>query len=328
MTTSKPLSRISLIISSLLILHTRRVLGFSIGRESNSRWILLPTCLQLGADTTEKEERNSELTDWVIENLESDDSSITSSSTVKAGEGDTLPETGLLIGEVRIFAANADDTVVANQDEHPIRLLVGRNGWGTGVHPSTRLCLEFVCDHIQGGEVLLDYGCGSGVLSIAALRMGSAKCIGVDVEAEALVTAERNIALNGYGEERFEGLHTREVLPYEISPPAGVDVCVANILIGQLVRPSMVAALTTNLARGGLLCLSGIRPDEVDSLKAAYDESIEWIEEQYAELSADETECSVDSYGFNVGRWSRLVGRKRSSDRKSDLERMSELAVS
>ena len=214
----------------------------------------------------------------------------------------------------------------------PIRLFMGRNGWGSGVHPPTRLCLEWIVQQQAAleGQVMLDYGCGSGILSIAALHMGATKCVGVDVEAEALVTAERNVALNDYDSQgRFEGWHVREVLPYGIAPTrGGVDVCVANILIGQLVRPSMVAAIVSNVADGGLLCLSGIRPAEVDALKAAYDEYMEWMDAQYAELSAEETEGSIESYGFDCGTWARLVGRKRSSDSQSDIERMSELAVS
>ena len=175
---------------------------------------------------------------------------------------------------------------------------------------------------------MLDYGCGSGILSITALHMGATRCIGVDIEAEALVTAERNVALNEYDSSRFEGLHTREILPYEIVPGRGVDVCIANILIGQLVRPSMVAALVSNIRDDGLLCLSGIRPHEVDSLKAVYGESMNWLEDQYDELSAEDTEGSLASYGFDCGRWSRLVGRKRAVNGKSEIERMSELAVS
>ena len=277
-----------------------------------------------------------------MENLETNESSITQSSNIQAGENDTLPEAGLVIGPFRILAA--EQRLLDDDDNDkliPIRLLKGRNGWGSGVHPTTRLCLEWICsnsrNHGMEGQVLLDYGCGSGILSIAALHMGAAKCIGVDVEAEALVTAERNVALNNNdhadGEEQFEGLHVREVLPYGIatasSPVGGVDVCVANILIGQLVRPSMVAAIVSNIADGGLLCLSGIRPgSEVNSLKEAYGEYMEWIDEQYAELSAEETEGSIESYGFDCGRWARLVGRKRSGNSQSDIERMSELAVS
>ena len=156
--------------------------------------------------------------------------------------------------------------------------------------------------------------------------MGASKYIGLDIEAEALVTAARNVALNDDPEERFEGLHTREVLPYSMIPP--VDVCVANILVGPLVRPSMVAAIVSNLADGGLLCLSGIRPEQVDSCKTAYGPYIEWMDEQYAELSAEQTQGSIESYGFDCGKWARLVGRKKKSDNQNDIERMSELAVS
>jgi hypothetical protein len=268
----------------------------------------------------------TKITDWVVENLESE-GSITSSSATEAGENDTLPTAGLCISKVRVLTAesplpDSDDSIF------PIRLFVGRNGWGTGVHPTTRLCLEWICqeDTVQGGENFLDYGCGSGILSIAALHMGASGAIGVDVEGEALVTAERNLELNGFV-GRFEGLHTREIIPYGLCQPNGVDICAANILVGQLVRPSMVAALASNISPNGLLCLSGIRPNEVDSLKAAYDSSFEWLDNQYAELSASECEGSMESYGFDCGRWARLIGRRKQDDRQGDIERMSELAV-
>ena len=283
--------------------------------------------------------QQSTLSDWVVEGLEDGDSSITASSATKAGEGDTLPTDGLLVGRVRVYAADAavdttgdnDGNVETNSEDdvvYPVRLLVGRNGWGTGVHPTTRLCLEWLgrADVVQGGEVLLDYGCGSGILSIAGLHFGASRAIGVDVEAEALITAERNLGLNGF-EDRFEGLHTREIVPGCLQRPSGVDICIANILIGQLVRPSMVSAITTNMEPGSLLCLSGIRPNEVDSLKVAYDDHVDWLDEHYGELSADETEGSIESYGFDVGRWARVVGRLKATG-GMDIESMSELAVS
>jgi hypothetical protein len=65
----------------------------------------------------------------------------------------------------------------------------------------------------------------------------------------------------------------------------------------------------------------------VDSLKAAYNDHVEWLPEHYAELAANETEGSVESYGFDVGRWSRLVGRLKENG-GMDIEAMSELAVS
>jgi ribosomal protein L11 methylase PrmA len=215
----------------------------------------------------------SELTDWVIAGLEGrfhshdlqsrrenadklsnaftikpqihsgKNESITSVDPVKAGEGDTLPPDGLIIGKVRIIPAGHEEQTnsINNDGLIPIKLLLGRNGWGTGVHPTTRLCLEWICDNTRDGDVLLDYGCGSGILSIASLHSGASKCVGVDVEAEALVTAERNVALNGWESGRFEGLHTREVLPYEVCPPRGASLCVANILIGQVSLSSIVS---------------------------------------------------------------------------------------
>ena len=69
----------------------------------------------------------------------------------------------------------------------------------------------------------------------------------------------------------------------------------------MFIRPSMVAALTTNLEDGGLLCLSGIRPGEVDALKEAYT-GFEWLDDQYGELSAAETANSIESYGFDCAK--------------------------
>mmetsp|Transcript_1147 Transcript_1147/g.2963 ORF Transcript_1147/g.2963 Transcript_1147/m.2963 type:complete len:90 (-) Transcript_1147:2070-2339(-) len=89
----------------------------------------------------------------------------------------------------------------------------------------------------------------------------------------------------------------------------------------------MVSAIVTNVRPGGLLCLSGIRPWEVVSLKEAYADHVEWMDGHYKELSADETPGSVESYGFNVGQWARLVGRIK-IDAGISIEAMSELAVS
>lgn len=275
---------------------------------------------------------NSNISSWLIENLEEGEgagASITTASTVKAGENDTLPVDGLLIGEkFRILAASAPEEEEESDSRFRIRLYLGRNGWGTGVHPSTRLCLEWMEDTILGGETVLDYGCGSGILTIAASYLGASHCVGVDVEAEALVTTERNWNLN-FEEGTSAGLellHTRQ-----IEPSAGTvqaDICVANILIGQLVRPSMIAALVSSVRPGGYLCFSGIRPDEVTSLQSAYREYgiEEWIDQD--ELAAVDTPGSIDSYGFDCGTWSRIVGRREMIDNAEAIARMSEQAVS
>ena len=88
----------------------------------------------------------------------------------------------------------------------------------------------------------------------------------------------------------------------------------------------MVSAIISNLAPGAFLCLSGIRPNEVNSLKAAYSDHIDWIDEHYEELSASETEGSIESYGFDCGTWSRVVGKLKSGS--IDVRAMSELAIS
>jgi ribosomal protein L11 methylase PrmA len=284
------------------------------------------------------------LTDWVIENLESS-GNITSASTIQAGENDTLPTGGLSVGPFLILPAGAATTT--DRSKHEIRLLLGRNGWGSGVHPSTRLCLEWLARSditalLHNRVHVLDYGCGSGILSIAALHLGAKHCTGVDIEAEALVTATRNVELN-FGSRvdnddlpLFRGLHTREVEPFRI-PHGPVDVVVANILIGQLVRPSMVAVLVSNVQPGGYLCFSGIRPAEVPSLQSVYDADVEWLTEHYAELEAQQTPGCLESYGFDCGAWARVVGRKKwrrddgggdSGDTNDFIARMSELAVS
>jgi len=173
----------------------------------------------------------------------------------------------------------------------------------------------------------LDYGCGSGILSIAALHMGARHTIGIDVKSEILVTTERNLILNEY-DGRFEEFHTRETVPHSFGP--GVDICIANIRVGQLVQSSMVVAILSNLAIGGCLCLSGIRPEEVEALKRAYGGSIEWLDEFYAEQASVDCPGSLESYGFDTGSWARLVGKHMGTGKTldDDIRGMSEDAVS
>jgi len=333
--------------------------------------------------------KRSTLTSWVIENLEIEEdkeepsliekstavmNTVTTYSDEKVGENDTLPAQGLSIGPFRILASmnpRYNDTHTHNEDVNnnissirrpfiPIRLLKSRNGWGSGVHPTTRLCLEFLAypNIIQPGNVFLDYGCGSGILTIAALKLGCDYAHGVDIEAEALLSTERNIVLNKVmylnsiqmnhhrqneydtndnenddtlvHERRFKGWHAREIIPYGLKNDHGngADLCVANILIGQLVRPSMVSTIVSNLLPGAWLCLSGIRPDEVNSLKAAYNNYVDWDDDMYAELAAQDVEFSIESYGFDVGTWSRVVGRIKMNVQSIDSRNFSEEAVS
>mmetsp|Transcript_45367 Transcript_45367/g.91525 ORF Transcript_45367/g.91525 Transcript_45367/m.91525 type:complete len:300 (+) Transcript_45367:49-948(+) len=268
--------------------------------------------------------RNAAPKEWVTEGLDLD--RLDSSNVEFSGQGDAMPKGGLRIGRAHVLPAGlslaeAESLCADSADVVPVRLGNSDNGWGTGCHPTTRLCLEFLSDALQSGETILDYGTGSGVLAIAALRMGASYAIAVDVDAEVLLTAQQNLALNDGLDERTEFLHVREVIPGCIVP--GVDVAVANILIGQLVRPSMVAALCSNTRPGGLICLSGVRPDEVSSLRAAYAGWVEWDDSLYAEASPG---AEGKDYW---GRWARLDGRR--FDSKSNaamIDELSEQAVS
>ncbi|GMH60754.1 hypothetical protein TrRE_jg5685, partial [Triparma retinervis] len=114
-------------------------------------------------------------------------------------------------------------------------------------------------------------------------------------------------------------LHTREVVPsFTLSSN---DLVLANILIGALCRPSMVSVLVDALKEpsspgtpdGGVIVFSGIRPSqgEVDSLKDAYKNYIDFDDCAYKELSGADTRGSVSNYGFDVGDWCRVVGRRK-----------------
>eukprot|EP00968_Pinguiococcus_pyrenoidosus_P002005 scaffold106_cov246-Pinguiococcus_pyrenoidosus.AAC.17 len=125
-------------------------------------------------------------------------------------------------------------------------------------------------------------------------------------------------------DDRVELLHARQVEPYGLEPH---DVAFANILVGQLIRPSMVAVLATNLRPGGVLCLSGIRPgDQCETIKAAYAGWIDWDETLYAEAAASAETGGKDYWGV----WSRLVGRRTAKTKLSEevLSSLSEAAVS
>lgn len=133
--------------------------------------------------------------------------------------------------------------------------------FGTGTHPTTALCLEWLDSLALDGATVVDYGCGSGVLAIAALKLGAARAIGIDNDPQALVASRDNAQRNGVA-DRLE-LH-------DAAPPglAG-DVVVANILAGALVdlAPVLLAAAKP----GAPIALSGILREQADEVLAAYD---------------------------------------------------------
>jgi ribosomal protein L11 methyltransferase len=134
--------------------------------------------------------------------------------------------------------------------------------FGTGEHPTTALCLEWLIGQHLAGKTVLDYGCGSGILAIAALKHGAAAAIGVDVDPQALVIARENAARNRV-EDRF-----RALLPDELPEGFRADVVVANILANALIglAPRLVSATKPD----GLLALSGVLSEQAEQVRAAY----------------------------------------------------------
>ena len=134
--------------------------------------------------------------------------------------------------------------------------------FGTGTHPTTRLCLRWLDSRELEGKTVVDYGCGSGILGIAALLLGARRVIAVDNDPQALAASRDNLRRN-----RLDDAAMETCLPDEL-PNVRADVVVANILAGPLVE--LAATLKRLLADGGELVLSGIMSHQADEVKAAY----------------------------------------------------------
>jgi len=131
--------------------------------------------------------------------------------------------------------------------------------FGTGSHPTTRLCLEWLQAFLERGETLLDYGCGSGVLAIAAMKLGAGEAVGTDVDPQAIVASHDNARANAVA-AAFE-------LP-DALPVRAFDVVVANILANPLILLAPVVA--ARVRTGGRLALSGILDAQAPDVIAAY----------------------------------------------------------
>ncbi|MET1080645.1 MAG: 50S ribosomal protein L11 methyltransferase [Pseudomonas sp.] len=134
--------------------------------------------------------------------------------------------------------------------------------FGTGTHPTTALCLEWLDGQDLAGCQLLDFGCGSGILAIAALLLGVERAVGTDIDIQALEASRDNAGRNAIDPARFP-LYLPEDLPQE-----PVDVLVANILAGPLV--ALAPQLIGLVKPGGRLALSGILAEQGEEVAAAY----------------------------------------------------------
>ncbi|PMR68662.1 50S ribosomal protein L11 methyltransferase [Halomonas heilongjiangensis] len=138
--------------------------------------------------------------------------------------------------------------------------------FGTGTHPTTALCLEWldglaVAGVLEGREVL-DIGCGSGILAIAALKLGAESAVGTDIDPQALQASRDNAERNAIAEADF-----RLCYPEQLDA-GGFPVVLANILAGPLVE--LAPTIAGHVAAGGLLALSGILEPQAEEVLEAY----------------------------------------------------------
>jgi ribosomal protein L11 methyltransferase len=131
--------------------------------------------------------------------------------------------------------------------------------FGTGTHPTTRLCLRWLDERVRGGEAVVDFGCGSGILAIAALKLGAARAWGVDIDPNAVSAAQRNAEQNGVAATFVSAAE-------QLGGPA--QIVVANILAQPLiVLAPLLAELTL---AGGRIALSGILREQGEDVRQAY----------------------------------------------------------
>ncbi|WP_193166080.1 50S ribosomal protein L11 methyltransferase [Microbulbifer hainanensis] len=157
--------------------------------------------------------------------------------------------------------------------------------FGTGTHPTTFLCLQWLAQQDLAGKSVIDFGCGSGILGIGALLLGAERAVGTDIDPQALIASRDNAQRNGLDPDRFP-VYLPEQMPQE-----AVDIMLANILAGPLVE--LAPQLTALTRIGGRLCLSGILASQAEAVKAAYRQWIDFDEdgqrEDWVRLSGTRT---------------------------------------
>jgi ribosomal protein L11 methyltransferase len=152
------------------------------------------------------------------------------------------------------------DSSTNNSDAVIVRLDPGL-AFGTGTHPTTALCLNWLDSLALNDATVLDYGCGSGVLAIAALKLGCRSAVAMDIDPQAITATKQNAEQNEVNARLLVVGNAAEV-------EGQFDVVTANILAGPLIDLS--ASIAAHVLGGGVLALSGILSEQVDEVLAAY----------------------------------------------------------
>lgn len=157
--------------------------------------------------------------------------------------------------------------------------------FGTGTHPTTALCLEWLDGADLKGKTVIDYGCGSGILAIAALKLGASKVYAVDIDPQAILATQENAKRNQVFDERLVVDYPKAI------KDLSTEVVVANILAGPLVELS--SEIAGHCKNGGIIALSGILESQAELTRQAY---TEWFNMEPAIFQEE---------------WTRLSGTKK-----------------
>ena len=154
---------------------------------------------------------------------------------------------------------------VAKKNKDNISIIIEPgSGFGTGSHPTTQLCLKWIKKNIKSNSTMLDYGCGSGILSIAANKLGYLDVTGIDNDKQALLNAERNLSLNAAEVNFFYSENYNYEKKY--------DVTIANILLNTIIK--LKDKLISSLKPNGTLILSGILEEQGSKLIEVFSSDI------------------------------------------------------
>jgi len=158
---------------------------------------------------------------------------------------------------------------IQQEDQSRVAVMIDPSmAFGTGTHPTTQLCLEMVEKYVQPGQTVIDVGCGSGILSIAALKLGASQALGVDIDSASIRSTRENAAANEVTAKMEVGLGSvGEVLAGQFSLKAS-PIVLANILAPVIIR-LFDGGLAELAAPGGLIALSGILDTQAQAVRAA-----------------------------------------------------------
>lgn len=167
--------------------------------------------------------------------------------------------------------------------EEPYILLDPGLAFGTGTHETTALCLDWLSEQSLNNSTLIDYGCGSGILAVAALKLGCKIAYGIDIDPQALLATQQNAQLNH--------LTVQTYLPEEFPSTLLCDHLIANILYGPLI--SLAPQLMQQVKPEGYIALSGLLQEQAEAIRQHYAPWIKW------------------EMQFNRNDWCLLSGRRK-----------------